>query len=93
MNVLEFLLGDTPLSVLLSALLIIVLGYVAGRLLSGLLMMLSKKITKKTRSTVDDLIVGVLDRSSVWLTTLSAGASPNDCFIRNHFESWIFISK
>ena len=70
MNVLEFLLGDTQLSVVLSALLIIVLGHVAGRLLKALLILFSRKITKKTRSTIDDLIVGVLARSSVWLTTL-----------------------
>ncbi|MBN1448168.1 MAG: mechanosensitive ion channel family protein [Bacteroidetes bacterium] len=69
MNILEFFLGDTRLSVLLSALLIIVLGYIAGRLLKALLLFFSSKITKKTRSTLDDLIVTVLAKSAVLLTT------------------------
>lgn len=70
MNLLEFLLGDTQLSVILSALLIILLGYVSGRVIKVLLLLFSSKITKKTRSTLDDLILGVLARSAVWLTTL-----------------------
>lgn len=67
MNILEFLLGDTRHSALLSALLIIVLGVLAGRLLKALLMLFSSKITKKTRSTLDDLLVSTLANSSVLL--------------------------
>ncbi|MCB2203313.1 mechanosensitive ion channel family protein [bacterium] len=70
MNILEFLLGDTALSILLSALLIIVLGVVAGKLLKLLLGLFSSKITKKTRSTLDDLLVGVLTDNSVPLFAL-----------------------
>ena len=67
MNLLEFLLGDTRTSVLLSTLLVMVLGVLAGRLLKALLLLFSSKITKKTRSTLDDLLVNVLAQSSVAL--------------------------
>ncbi|MBE0645804.1 MAG: mechanosensitive ion channel family protein [Bacteroidetes bacterium] len=60
MNILEFFLGKTLLSVLLSTLLLIVLGYVAGRALKVVLRLFSDKITKKTRSALDDLIVNTL---------------------------------
>ncbi|MDT8323284.1 MAG: mechanosensitive ion channel family protein [Bacteroidota bacterium] len=67
MNILEFLLGDTRLSILLSALLIIVLGVLAGRMVKALLKLFSSKITKKTRSTLDDLLVSAVGSSSVLL--------------------------
>jgi len=70
MNILEFFLGDTRLSILLSALLLIFLSYGAGLLLKTLLQLFSNKITKNTRSTLDDLLVQVLIRSCVLLITL-----------------------
>jgi small-conductance mechanosensitive channel len=69
MNILEFLLGNTRLSITLSALLLILLAYVLGRLLKALLQLTSNKITKKTRSTLDDLFVQVLARSCILLVT------------------------
>ncbi|PLX33311.1 MAG: hypothetical protein C0600_00665 [Ignavibacteria bacterium] len=70
MNILEFLLGDTRHSILLSAVLLVALAYLLGRLLKALLHLISSKITKKTRSTLDDLLVQVLARSIVPLSTL-----------------------
>ncbi|MFZ1729063.1 MAG: mechanosensitive ion channel family protein [Bacteroidota bacterium] len=72
MNILEFALGDTRLSVLLSALLIIVLGCIAGRLFKMLLRVFSDKITKKTRSSLDDLIVNTFAQYVTPLVTLLA---------------------
>lgn len=70
MNILEFLLGDTRLSILLSAILLILLAYIGARLLKALLRLISSKITKKTRSTFDDLFVQVLAKSIIPLATL-----------------------
>ncbi len=70
MNILEFALGDTRLSVLLSTLILILLGYVAGRVLKLLLRLFSDKITKKTRSSLDDLIVGTFAQYVTPLVTL-----------------------
>lgn len=69
MNILEFLLGDTRYSILLSAGLLILLAFVAGRLLKSLLNLVSRKITKKTRSSLDDLILQVISKSCVMLVT------------------------
>lgn len=70
MNILEFALGDTRLSVLLSTLILIALGYVAGRILKVVLRLLSDKITKKTRSSLDDLIVNTFAQYITPLLTL-----------------------
>jgi small-conductance mechanosensitive channel len=45
----------------------ILLGLLAGRLVKALLLMFSSKITKKTRSTLDDLLVNVFSHSSLLL--------------------------
>lgn len=70
MNILEFVLGETQASVLFSALLIIVLGFVAGRLLKLALRFFSSKITKKTRSSLDDLLVNTVASHITFLLTL-----------------------
>ncbi|MFA6232750.1 MAG: mechanosensitive ion channel family protein [Bacteroidota bacterium] len=70
MNFLEFALGDTRLSVLLSTLLFIVAGYVAGRILKLGLRLFSSKITKNTRSSLDDLIVTTFAQHVTGLLTL-----------------------
>jgi small-conductance mechanosensitive channel len=70
MNILEFLLGDTQLSVVLSTLLLVLLGVVAGHALKLVLRLFSDKITKKTRSSLDDLLVNTLARQSTVLVTV-----------------------
>ncbi len=70
MNILEFILGDTQASVLLSALLLIVLAFAAGHLLKLALRLFSDKITKKTRSALDDLLVNTVARHITVLVTL-----------------------
>ncbi|MBR9974864.1 MAG: mechanosensitive ion channel [Bacteroidetes bacterium] len=70
MNILEFLLGDTQLSVFLSTLLLVMLGVVVGHALKLVLQLFSDKITKKTRSSLDDLLVNTLARQSTMLVTV-----------------------
>jgi MscS family membrane protein len=60
MNILEFALGNTRLSIMLSTILLVLLGYLVGRVLKLILRTFSDKITKKTRSSLDDLLVGTL---------------------------------
>ena len=70
MNILEFLLGNTRLSIILSTLLLILLGYLAGYVLKLFLRLFSDKITKKTRSSLDDLLVSTLARHVTVLVTI-----------------------
>ncbi len=70
MNILEFILGETRLSILLSTVLIVVLGYAGGRILKLVLRLFSDKITKKTRSALDDLIVSTLAQYATAMVTI-----------------------
>lgn len=70
MNILEFALGDSRLSVMLSTVLLVLLGYVVGRVLKLILRAFSNKITKKTRSSLDDLMVGTLAQYVTVIVTI-----------------------
>jgi MscS family membrane protein len=71
MNILEFALGNTRLAVMLSTLLLVLLGYAAGRVLQLILRIFSDKITKKTRSSLDDLLVETVGRFITAIITIS----------------------
>jgi small-conductance mechanosensitive channel len=70
MNILSPVLGDGTLALLLSTLILILLSYVLGRIARLVLSRIAERLAKKTRSTLDDLVVGVLARYAVLLITV-----------------------
>lgn len=73
MNIFEFLLGDSDAAVLLSAGVLIMVAFVAGKLLSRLLRLFSGKIAKKSRTELDDMLVNELARHITILAVLGTG--------------------
>ena len=70
MNILTPFLGEGPLALLLSALILILLSYVVGRLFKLLLKIVADKLAKRTASGLDDLILDVFSRYAVLLSTV-----------------------
>jgi small-conductance mechanosensitive channel len=62
MNILAPLLGDTLNSEMLSVLLIVTLGFIGGRLLKMLFKFARRHWAKRTKSSLDDFILGVFGR-------------------------------
>ncbi len=62
MNLLNDILGDTALAVLLSGLLFVVAAWLAGRLLSLLLRIIRQRLANRTRSSLDDYLLEVLQQ-------------------------------
>jgi small-conductance mechanosensitive channel len=70
MNILAPMLGDTLTSELLSAVLIVALGFIGGRILKALFNFVRRHWAKKTTSSLDDFILGVMGRFVSGLTVL-----------------------
>lgn len=63
MNILEFLLGDSLWAHVLSAFIIIVCGYLVGKLLKLLLVLIQMRLAKRTKNALDDHLLNVLANS------------------------------
>ena len=73
MNFFKFLLGDSNAAVLLTVVVLILGAFVIGRLLRWLLTLLTTKITKKSRSELDDMLVSEFGKHITTLTVLGVG--------------------
>lgn len=72
MNYLDFVLGDTMTARAVSALLFVIAGYLAGKLLRLLLLVVKNRLAKKSRTALDDELLTVLARLATGMAVLLA---------------------